>query len=51
MFDLPSETGVVEVVVTAASVAGTEQPRRVYADLPTAAADGAASAAPVSSVL
>lgn len=51
MFDLPSETGVVEVVVTAASVAGTEQPRRVYADLPTAAADGVASAAPVSSVL
>ncbi len=29
MFDLPSETGVAKVVVTAASVRGEEQPRRV----------------------
>lgn len=30
MFDLPSEEGVEKVVVTAASVRGEEQPRRVY---------------------
>ena len=30
MFDLPSEQGVRQVVVTAAAVQGTEQPRRVY---------------------
>ena len=31
MFDLPSEQGVAEVVVTKAAVEGTEQPRRVLA--------------------
>lgn len=31
MFDLPSEEGVLRVVVTAAAVRGEEQPRRVYA--------------------
>ena len=31
MFDLPSEEGVLRVVVTAAAVHGEEQPRRVYA--------------------
>ncbi len=31
MFDLPSEAGVLRVVVTAAAVRGEEQPRRVYA--------------------
>lgn len=31
MFDLPSEKGVLRVVVTAAAVRGEEQPRRVYA--------------------
>lgn len=31
MFDLPSEEGVLRVVVTAAVVRGEEQPRRVYA--------------------
>ena len=31
MFDLPSEEGVLRVVVTAATVRGEEQPRRVYA--------------------
>ena len=31
MFDLPSEEGVLRVVVTAAAVRGDEQPRRVYA--------------------
>ena len=30
MFDLPSEQGVSQVVVTAAAVQGDEQPRRVY---------------------
>lgn len=30
MFDLPSEEGVLRVVVTAAAVRGEEQPRRVY---------------------
>lgn len=30
MFDLPSEQGVHQVVVTAAAVQGSEQPRRVY---------------------
>ena len=30
MFDLPSEQGVSQVVVTAAAVHGDEQPRRVY---------------------
>ena len=30
MFDLPSEQGVRQVVVTAAAVQGAEQPRRVY---------------------
>jgi ATP-dependent Clp protease ATP-binding subunit ClpX len=32
MYDLPSESGVAEVVVTAAAVEGDEQPQRVYAD-------------------
>lgn len=40
MFDLPSETGVAQVVVTAAAVEGFEQPRRVYH---SAAASQAAS--------
>lgn len=31
MFDLPSEEGVLRVVITAAAVHGEEQPRRVYA--------------------
>lgn len=31
MFDLPSEEGVLRVVVTAAAVCGEEQPRRIYA--------------------
>ena len=31
MFDLPSEEGVLRVIVTAAAVRGEEQPRRVYA--------------------
>ena len=31
MFDLPSEEGVAKVVVTAASVRGEEQPRRIAA--------------------
>lgn len=31
MFDLPSEEGVLRVVITAAAVRGEEQPRRVYA--------------------
>ena len=30
MFDLPSEEGVVKVIVTEASVKGTEQPQRIY---------------------
>lgn len=31
MFDLPSESGVCQVVVTAAAARGEEQPRRIYA--------------------
>ena len=34
MFDLPSEQGVSQVVVTAAAVQGDEQPRRVYEGIP-----------------
>lgn len=41
MFDLPSEAGVAQVVVTAAAVEGSEQPRRVYHN-------GASQTAPVS---